>query len=142
MESRTISFTSSRLMYGAKAMTLQELKYNSPWSDPNATRNIDELTTKDLLDEDQVQALDALNKYQAATKTWRDKAVVSKELAEGDLILIRTVRTESMGKLEPKWECLFIIKNKTSPNSYRLASQIGIDLKHSWNIDNLIKYYL
>jgi hypothetical protein len=63
MESRTISFTSSRLMYGAKAMTLQELKYNSPWSDPNATRNIDELTTKDLLDEDQVQALDALNKY-------------------------------------------------------------------------------
>jgi hypothetical protein len=47
-----------------------------------------------------------------------------------------------MGKLEPKWECLFIIKNKTSPNSYRLASQTGADLEHSWNIDNLRKYYL
>jgi hypothetical protein len=69
-----------------------------------------------------------LNKYQTTTKTWRD--------------IIRTARTESKGKLEPKLEGPFLIKKKTSPNSYRLASQTGEDLEHSWNVDNLRKYYM
>jgi hypothetical protein len=56
-------------LYGAEAMTSQELKYGSPLSGPNATPDIDELTVKDLLDGYRVQALDALNKYQAATKS-------------------------------------------------------------------------
>jgi hypothetical protein len=71
--------------------------------------DIDELTTKYLLDGDRVQALDALNKYQTSTKSWRDKVVVPKEFTEGDPILFRTTRIESKGKLEPKWEGPFII---------------------------------
>lgn len=62
-----------------------------------------------------------MSKYQATTKSWRDKVVILKEFA-GDLVLIMMARTESKGKLEPKWEGPFIIKKKTSPNSYRLAS--------------------
>lgn len=61
-----------------------------------------EKNTKDLLDGDRVQALDALNKYQASTKSWRDKAIIPMEFAEEDLVLIRTARTESKGKLKPK----------------------------------------
>jgi hypothetical protein len=96
-------------MYGAETMTLHELKHGSPRTDPKATSDIEELTWKDLLDGDCVDALDTLNKYQAATKTWRDRVVTPKEL-EGDLVLIRTGRTESKGKLEPKWERPFIVK--------------------------------
>jgi hypothetical protein len=33
-------------------MTPQELNYGSPWSNPSVTLDIDELTTKDLLDKD------------------------------------------------------------------------------------------
>jgi hypothetical protein len=36
---------------------------------PSAVLDVDELETKYLLDGDRVQALDALNKYQAATKS-------------------------------------------------------------------------
>jgi hypothetical protein len=50
MESRATGFTPFRLMYGVKAMTLQKLKNGSPWSNPSTTLDIDELTTKDLLD--------------------------------------------------------------------------------------------
>ena len=89
--------------------------------------DIDELTTKDLLDGNQVEALDALNEYQEATKSWRD------------LVLIRTARIESQCKLEPKQEGPFVIKKKTSLNSYRLANQTGVDLEHSWNVDNMRK---
>lgn len=69
-------------MYGVKAMTPQELKYESPRSDPSIVPYVDELATKDLLDGDRVQALNALNKYQAATKRWMDKAIVFKEFPE------------------------------------------------------------
>ena len=48
--------------------------------------------------------------------------MILKEFAEEDLVLIMMARTESKGKLEPKWEGPFIIKKKTTPNSYRLAS--------------------
>jgi hypothetical protein len=129
-------------MYRVEAMTPQELKHGSTRSDPGTIPNEDELTSKDLLDGDRVDALNTLNKYQAATKSWRDKTVIPKDFVERDLILIRTPRIESQGKLEPKWEGPFIVKKKTSPNSYRLADQTGADLEHSWNIDNMRKYYL
>ena len=93
-------------------MTPHELKHGSPQTNPKATPDINELAAKDMLDGDRVKALDALNKYQAATKALRDKVVTPKEFEEGGLVLIRTGRTESRGKLEPKWEGPFIIKRK------------------------------
>jgi hypothetical protein len=99
-------------------------------------------SSKDLIDGDRVFALQALNKYQAQTKAWRDHAVIPREFSEGDLVLIRTARTESRGKLEPKWEGPFIVKTKASPSAYRLVTPNGEDLEHSWNIDNLRKFFV
>jgi hypothetical protein len=141
-KSRTTGFTPFRLMYGTVAMTPHELKHGSPQTNPKAILDIDEPIAKDLLDGDRVNALDALSKYQVATKAWRDKVVTPKEFEEGDLVLIKTSRTKSRCKLEPKWEGPFIIKKKTSPNAYRLARKIGEDLEHSWNVDNLRKFYM
>jgi hypothetical protein len=96
-------------------MTPQEIKHGSPRTNASTVPDIDEPTSKDLIDGDRVFALQALNKYQAQTKAWRDHAVVPREFNEGDLVLVRTIRTESQGKLEPKWEGPFIIKTKASP---------------------------
>jgi hypothetical protein len=129
-------------MYGSKAMTPQELKHGSPRTSPTATPDVDEPTSKDLIDGDRVLTLEALNKYQAQTKAWHDNTVIPRELKEGALVLTRTIRTESRGKLEPKWEGPYIVKTKTSPNAYRLTSPSGEDLEHSWNIDNLRKFFI
>jgi hypothetical protein len=139
-ESRATGFTPFRLMYGSKAMTPQELKHGSPRTSPTATPNVNELTSEDFIDGDRVLGLEALNKYQAQTKAWRDNTVIPREFKEGDLVLTRTIRTESRGKLEPKWESPYIVKTKTSSNAYRLTSPSGEDLEHSWNIDNLRKF--
>ena len=56
---------------------------------------VDEPTSKDLIDGDRVLALQALNKYQVQTKAWRDYTVVPREFSEGDLVLVTTTRTES-----------------------------------------------
>jgi hypothetical protein len=84
----------------------------------------------------------SIKRFQAQTKAWCDNTVSPKEFDEGDLILIRTTRTESQGKLKPKWEGPFIVKKKTSPNAYRLKSQSNEDLEHSWNIDNLRIFFV
>jgi hypothetical protein len=141
-KTRATGFTPFRLMYGSEAMTSQELKHGSPRTSPTATPDVDELTSKDLIDGDRVLALETLNKYQAHTKAWRDNTDIQREFKEGDLVLTRTIRTESRGKLEPKWEGPYIIKTKTSPNAYRLTSPSGEDLEHSWKIDNLRKFFV
>ena len=76
-------------MYGSEAMTPQELKHGSPWSNPTSTLDVDESTTKDFIDGDRVLALEALNRYQAQTKAWRDNTVSPKEFDEEDLVLIK-----------------------------------------------------
>jgi hypothetical protein len=85
-------------MSRAEAMTSQELQHGSPRSDPSTILDVNESTTKDFLDRDWASALNTLNKYQVAIKTWRDKVVTPKEFEEGDLVLIRTPRTESRGQ--------------------------------------------
>ena len=86
--------------------------------------------------------MQALNKYQAQTKAWRDNNVVPREFNEGDLVLIRTTRIEFRGKLEPKWEGPYIVKTKASPNTYRLKTSSDEDIEHSWNIDKLRKFFI
>jgi hypothetical protein len=76
-------------MYRSEAMTPQELKHISPRTSTMAT------IAKDFLDGDQVTALEALNKYQAQTKAWRDNTVTPEEFNKGDLVLIQTNRTKS-----------------------------------------------
>jgi hypothetical protein len=61
-------FTPFRLLYGLEAMTSQEIKHGSPRTSTSAVPDVDEPTSKDLIDGDRVFALQALNKYQAQTK--------------------------------------------------------------------------
>jgi hypothetical protein len=141
-ECQAIGFTPFRLLYGSEAMTSQEIKHGLPRTNTSAIPDVDEPTSKDLIDGDRVLALQALDKYQAQTKAWRDNAVVPREFNKRDLVLVQTTQTESRGKLEPKWEGPFIIKSKASPSTYRLATSPGEDLEHSWNIDNLQKFFV
>jgi hypothetical protein len=63
-------------------MTSQEIKHGSPQTSASVVPDVDEPTSKDLIDGDRVFALQALNKYQAQTKVWRDHAVVPREFNE------------------------------------------------------------
>jgi hypothetical protein len=49
-------------------MTPQEIKHGSPQTSASAVPDVDEPTSKDLIDGDRVFALQALDKYQAQTK--------------------------------------------------------------------------
>ena len=49
---------------------------------------------------------------------------------------------EADGKLNFKWEGPYEVISSSRPSSFRLRTLDGITLKHSWNADNLRKYYV
>jgi hypothetical protein len=72
----------------------------------------------------------------------RDKKVRLKHVDVGDLVLLWSPRTEALGKLEPKWTGPFLVMEKTRPGSFRLADNEGRVLEHSWNADNLCRFFI
>jgi hypothetical protein len=61
-----------------------------------------------------------LQKYQDETKAWRDSKVKGREFNAGDLILLRSPRTESLKKLESKWVEPYVVVKKLRPGTYCL----------------------
>jgi hypothetical protein len=49
---------------------------------------------------------------------------------------------EASEKLQPKWSGPFVVIEKTRLGSFRLADKEGRVLKHSWNADNLHRFYV
>jgi hypothetical protein len=68
--------------------------------------------------------------------------VKKKDFDVANLILLRSSRIESSGKLESKWEWPNVIINKTRLGAYRLADPQGPKLQHPWNADNLHRFYI
>jgi hypothetical protein len=56
-ECQATGFTPFRLLYGSEAMTPQEIKHGSPRTSTSAVLDVDEPTSKDLIDGDRVFAL-------------------------------------------------------------------------------------
>lgn len=142
MKTRYTGFTSFKLMYDAEAMTPQELKFKSSRLENNLDPEANEPAYKDFLEDDIVKALNAIIRYQEATKAWRDKSVKIKEFEEGDLVLIQTTRTQAKWKRELKWEGPYIVSKKTSTYAYRLTNQTCVQLEHNWSVDNLRKFFV
>jgi len=139
-ESRTTKFTPFRLLYGAEAMTPEELKNRSL----RVTHQVEAIPSddKDLMELDILQASENLEKYQQETTKWRDKKIIKKSIEVGDWVLKRKPNAETSGKLQPKWEGPFLVIKSNRPGSYHMSDAEGNELLHPWNADSLKKYYI
>jgi hypothetical protein len=96
------NFTPFQLMYEAEAMLPKEIKHQSLRAIPENIVCPSEVEEKDLLDSDRLKAVSNLQKYQQETKAWRDPKVKLKQFKVGNLVLLRSPRTENTGKFETK----------------------------------------
>jgi hypothetical protein len=90
------------LLFGAKAILSEEIKHRSLRTATDVPPCLSEAKYKDLLELDRLNAVANLQKYQDETRAWRDSKVKLREIDIGDLVLLRSPRTESSGKLESK----------------------------------------
>ena len=88
-----MKFTPFRLLYGAEAMTPEELKNRSL----RVTHQVGAIPSsdKDLMELDILQASEKLEKYQQETTKWRDKKFMKKNITVGDWVLKRKPNAET-----------------------------------------------
>jgi hypothetical protein len=59
----------------------------------------------------------------------------------GDLVLLRSPRSESSRKLESKWAGPYVVVEKPRPGAFRLLDFKGRMLEYSKNVENLRQFF-
>jgi hypothetical protein len=62
--SRSTNFTPFKLLYGEEAMTPEEIKFQGPITNIQILEEEEQVTSKDLLEEERMKAIQNLEKYQ------------------------------------------------------------------------------
>jgi hypothetical protein len=140
--SRSKGFSPFKLLFGDKAITLEEAKTGSIRTTTSAEDEADYQTTKDTIEGTRLQAIEHINKYQTETIRWCDRKVRLKNIKAGHLVLWRVANPYTVGKLQLKWEGPFLVVSSSRPGSYRLKDMDGNDIPISWNTDELRRYYV
>jgi hypothetical protein len=88
MKSRVTNFSPFWLLFGAKAVTPEEMKHKRTCTMSEPTFCPSEAEDKDLLEIDGLNAIIKLQKYQIEMNAWRDKKVKQITFDVGDLVLL------------------------------------------------------
>jgi hypothetical protein len=65
-----------------------------------------------------------------------------KNIQGKDLVLRRKANAANSGKLQPKWEGPYRAKTARRLGSFHLTDSEGKTSVHTWNIDNLHRFYI
>jgi hypothetical protein len=142
MDCRATIFTPFQLLFRVEAVLLEEIKHQSLRTAAEAPPCPNEAEEKDLLESERLKVVTNLQKYQDETRNWRDLMVKKRDFDMGNLVLLRIHCTESSGKLESNWEGPDVIIENTWPGAYHLVDPQELKLEHSWNADNLRRFYI
>jgi hypothetical protein len=96
---------------------------------------------KDLVEIDRLDAVQNLLKYQEETRRWRNKKVSLKDIKVGDFVLKRKKNAYAVGKFQFAWEGPYVVSSSIRYGVFRLKDETGVELPHSWNVDNLCKFF-
>jgi hypothetical protein len=134
--------TAFKLLFGDKAITLEEAKTGSIRTIASTEDEADYQVTKDTIEGTRLQAIEHINKYHAETIKWHDRKVRLKNIKPGHLVLRRVANPDTVGKLQLKWEGPFLVVSSSRPGSCRLKDMDGNDIPRSWSADELQRYYV
>jgi hypothetical protein len=131
------------LVYGSEAILPADVIWNSP-----AVEHYDEGVSEesrrvdiDGHKEARCTALVQSARYLEGIRRYHDRNVKERLFNVGDLVLRRNQNTEGLHKLSSPLEGPITVAKVTGPGSYRLQTLEGEDVKNSWNVDQLCRFY-
>ena len=83
-------------------MTPKEIKFEGPRTNVSIIEEEEQATSKDLLEEERMKAIQNLEKYQKETKNWYNKKVKPRQLSPGGFVLKRKRNEDIVGKFQQK----------------------------------------
>ena len=134
------------LAFGTEAVTPIKVGLESPRVKfANVERNEETLCLNlNLLEEKREQALKCAEDYQRKTTRHYDRKVKPNSFKSGDLVLKKLLPTRkdpTHGKLGPNWEGPYIVSRVIRFSNYKLQTEEGKTLQHSWNAEHLKRFY-
>ncbi|KAK3020950.1 hypothetical protein RJ639_046314 [Escallonia herrerae] len=134
------------LYYGTKAMlpveigvpTIRALHFNKEINEVGLRANLD------LVEEARTQAHERSIVIKQRVARYYNQRVRSKQFKEGDLVLHKLEVSDpkaATGKLSPNWEGPYRVIKVLKPGAYTLGTLSGELIPHTWNAENLQKYY-
>jgi hypothetical protein len=121
-------------------MTPKKIKFQGPRTNVQIIEE-EQVTSKDLLKEERMKAIQNLEKYQKETKNWYNKKVRPRQLSLGDFVLKRKINEDIVGKFQQKWQGPYLITKTNKLEAFHLANMNGEEIDHTWNIEALRRYY-
>ncbi|XP_063939916.1 uncharacterized protein LOC135148542 [Daucus carota subsp. sativus] len=137
--------TPFKLAYGTEAML--PIEVGSP---SHRAINFDEIANEeglrvnlDLIDEVRDQAIARMEKYKEKTRDHFSKKSRVRNFQIGDLVLRDTEASDptNTGKLMPKWEGPYKVKEVLRPGTYKLGHMDGSEVSNTWHGLRLRKFY-
>jgi cytolysin (calcineurin-like family phosphatase) len=55
--------------------------------------------------------------------------------------LKRKKNADAVGKFQFAWEGPYMVSSSVWDGAFRLKDETGVELPHSWNVDNLCKFF-
>ncbi|XP_074327822.1 uncharacterized protein LOC141665739 [Apium graveolens] len=137
--------TPFKIDYGTEAML--PIEVGSP---SHRAINFDEEANKEglrtnieLIDEVRDQAVERMEKYKEKTREHFSKKSRVRNFQVGDLVLRDTEASDptNTGKLMPKWEGPYKVKEVLRPGTYKLLNMDGSEVPNTWHGLRLRKFY-
>ncbi|XP_074337785.1 uncharacterized protein LOC141674980 [Apium graveolens] len=137
--------TPFKLAYGTEAML--PIEVGSP---SHRAINFDEITNEEglrtnieLIDEVRDQAVARMEKYKEKTKEHFNKKSRVKNFQVGDLVLRDKEASDptNTGKLMPRWEGPYKVKEVLRPGTYKLMNMDESEIPNTWHGLRLRKFY-
>ena len=125
------NFTPFKLLYGEEAMAPEEIKFEGPRTNVQIIEEEEQVTSKDLLEEERMKAIQNLEKYQKETKNWYNKKIRPRQLSLGDFVLKRKRNEDTVGKFQQKWEGPYLITRTNKMGAFHLANMNGEEIDHT-----------
>ena len=134
------------LAFGTEAVAPVEIRLKSPRIElVSVNQNEEALRLNlDLLDEKCEQILQRTKDYQRRTVKYYNQKVKPRSYKPGDLVLKKLLparKNPAHEKLGPNWEGLYIVSRVVRPGNYELQTEEGKILPHTWNAQQLKRFY-
>ncbi|CAL1369653.1 unnamed protein product [Linum trigynum] len=137
--------TAFALTYGSEAiapdeMNLPSLRVQAYHPERNHKKLLEQL---DMVESRRDAAMERIMQEKAKVAASYNKRLKLRPLEEGDMVLKRNFqKKDEHGKLAATWEGRFLIREKTGPNTFCLATMEGTPVSKTWNGMHLRKYYI
>ena len=134
------------LAFGTEAVALVEVGLKSPRIELASVEHNDEgfRLNLDLIDEKCEQVLKRTKDYQRKTERYYNQKIKPRSYKLGDLVLKKLLparKNPAHGKLGPSWEGPYIVTRVIRPGNYKIQTEEGKILPHTWNAEHLKRFY-